>query len=533
VAPLVECVPNISEGRRREVLDAVADAVRSVEGVRLLDVDADESHNRAVYTFVGEPDAVAEAAFRLTAKAAELIDLNHHKGEHPRMGATDVIPFIPVDGISMVGCTGLAQRLGQRIGRELAIPVFLYGEAATRPSRRNLPDIRKGEFEGLRARIGSDESAAPDCGPPLIHPTAGATAVGARQFLIAYNVNLKTRDLAIAKEIASEVREKDGGLPAVRALGFALADRGLVQVSMNLVDFEKTPPEAAFDAVARAAQARGVEVHGSEIVGLVPMRALPAGAPQRLKLEGFSSAQILEVKIYGAGDPRVAAFVEAIMGGSGRPGGGGRGGSGGESLQPFLSALASGEPTPGGGAASAALGAVGASLAAMACRLTEGKPEFDARRARFREMEAAALALQARLIKAVDEDVEAYGAVLAALRMPKDHDEAKAARSAALQRAFRWATNVPLAVAEACADALELLAELCEVGMESAVSDAGVGAKAARAGFDGASYNVLINLGSIRDGDFVVNARARLDAARKRADAASKRADARVQSALK
>ena len=525
---IIECVPNISEGRRKEVLDAVAEAVRAVPGVQLLDVDPDESHNRAVYTFVGTGPAVAEAAFRLAAKARELIDLNHHKGEHPRMGATDVVPFVPIAGTTMYDCTKLARQVGERIGRELQIPVYLYAEAALKPARRNLPDIRKGEFEGLRDLIGVDPSKDPDFGPNRIHPTAGAVAVGSRPPLIAYNVNLETRDLQIAKDIATKVREKDGGLPAVRALGFELADRGLVQVSMNLIDFHKTDPWDAFRAVEKEAEARGVKVRGSEVVGLVPLDALPYGAVGALRLEGFTADQILEVKVYGTSDREINDKVAEKMSAGIKV----KGPAGGASLEPFLSALASGEPTPGGGAAAAAMGAIGASLAAMACRLTEGKGEFDANRPRFQAIEAQAVALQSRLLKAVDEDVAAYNAVLEALRRPKNDDIEKAARSAALQSAFKWATNVPLTVAEACADTLELLAELAAVGLKSAISDVGVGARAARAGFDGASFNVLINLGSIKDSDFVVNARARLDAAARRALAASSDADAKVQAGL-
>ncbi len=522
---IIECVPNVSEGRRKEVLDQLADAVAAVPGVKMLDIDADPAHNRAVLTFVGTGAAVAEAAFVLAAVAAKLIDLKHHKGEHPRMGATDVVPFVPVRGATMADCVAIARGVGERIGRELSIPVFLYAEAATRSERRNLPDVRRGEFEGLRELIGKDPSKTPDFGPNRIHPTAGATAVGARPFLIAYNVNLSTRDLVVAREIASKVREKDGGLPAVRALGFDLSDRGLVQVSMNLVDFSKTPPAAAFAAVAKEALARGVAVHGSEIVGLVPLNALPANAVQNLKLEGFSSEQILEIKVFGTSDAEINRRVALVLGEQTH--------AGGKSLQPFLHALASGEPTPGGGAAAAAMGAVGASLAAMACRLTEGKAEFGAARGRLKEIESRALELQSKLIRAVDEDVESYNSVIAALRLPKERADEKAARAAKLQLAFKWATNVPLTVAEACAEALELLDELAGKTLSSAISDVGVGGKAARAGFDGAAFNILINLGSIKDTDFVVNARGRLQAAQTRANKHAASLDARVRAELK
>ena len=524
MSEIIECVPNVSEGRRKDVLDALRSTVAEVPGVTLLDLDPDPSHNRAVFTFVGRGAAVSEAAFRLARRAAELIDLNHHKGEHPRMGATDVIPFVPVEGATMADCVALARRLGERIGRELSIPVFLYGEAASRPDRRNLPDVRKGEFEGLRDAIGKDPSKDPDFGPRAIHPTAGAVAVGARPFLIAYNVNLKSRDVALAKAIASKVREKDGGLPSVRALGFELADRGLVQVSMNLVDFTKTPPAAAFAAVAREAASRGAEVHGSEVVGLVPLAALPPNALRALRLEGFSAEQILEVKVFGTSDAGLNARVAAVMGATA--------GEGGKSLEPFLDALASGEPTPGGGAAAAAMGALGASLALMCCRLPVDKPEFQGRRAMFEEIARVADRLQRRFTEAVDEDVQAYNAVVAALKLPRATPEEKAARSAALQKAFKWATNVPLQVAEMAADTLDLLEPLSRNGLPGAISDVGVGAKAARAAFDGASYNVLINLGSIKDPAFASQARARLEAARARAEKLSAAIDDKVRQAL-
>lgn len=506
-------MPNVSEGRRKVLIDALASAITSVEGVTLLDVDPDESHNRTVITFVGARAPVLEAAFQLTKKASDLIDLNHHKGEHPRMGATDVVPFVPVRGVSMDECVALAQKLGERIGAELRIPVFLYGEAASRPERKNLPDVRKGEFEGLRDLIGKDPSRDPDYGPKRIHPTAGATAVGARPFLIAYNVNLETRDLAVAKEIASKVREKDGGLPAVRALGFELADRGLVQVSMNLIDFRKTPPAAAFDAVSRQARDRGVPVHASEVVGLIPLDALPEGAVARLKLERFSKDQILEFRVFGESAPGLGEQMARVMGTS--PSEGSHSKS--QSLEGFLSALASGDPTPGGGAASALMGSVGASLALMGCRLTHGKPEFDASRARLQGIEARASELQNRLVKAIDEDVRAYNAVLDALRLPKATPEEKAARTAALQKAFRWATEVPLSVAGQACEVIEICEELVKIGLQSAESDVGVGGLAARAAVDGAALNVLINLGSIKDEGFVRESRATLSALRERA----------------
>ncbi|TLZ50664.1 MAG: glutamate formimidoyltransferase [Methanobacteriota archaeon] len=294
---LVECVPNFSEGRRQEVVAAIADAARSVSGVTVLDVEMDANHNRSVITFVAAPDAAKEAAFRMAAKAAELIDMNVHRGEHPRVGALDVLTFIPISGVTMEDCVRLARETGRRIADELHIPVYLYENAATRPDRKALPDVRKGEYEGLKAEIATNPDRAPDFGPHRLHPSAGACIVGARPPLIAYNVNLGTADLSVAKKIAKFVREKDGGLPAVRALGFELKDRGLVQVSMNLVDYKVTSIATAFAAVSHHAAKLGAPVVGSEIVGLVPQDSLPPDPKARLKLEHFDPNQILEHRL--------------------------------------------------------------------------------------------------------------------------------------------------------------------------------------------------------------------------------------------
>ena len=298
---LVECVPNFSEGRRQEVVDAIVDAIVSSGAggeagiVTLLDRETDANHNRAVITFAGSIPAVEQAAFAGVAKARELIDLNKHEGEHPRMGAADVLPFVPVRGVTTEGCVALARRVGRRIGSELEIPVFFYEDAATRPERRNLADVRNGEFEGLRDLIGKDPARHPDFGPVKIHPTAGAIAVGARFFLVAYNVNLKTDDVKVAKAIAKQVRERDGGLKCVKALGFFLEDRKLAQVSMNLTNHTVTSIEKAYSEVERLAKAAGVEVLESELVGLAPRAALPEGAAGRVKLARFDPAkQVLE-----------------------------------------------------------------------------------------------------------------------------------------------------------------------------------------------------------------------------------------------
>jgi glutamate formiminotransferase len=295
---IVECVPNFSEGRRKEVVDALANAIASVPGVRLLDTEMDPNHNRSVITFIGDRSAVAEGAFQGAKAAVARIDMNTHRGEHPRVGALDVLPFVPILGVTMEDCVDLARSVGKRIAEELHIPVYLYEAAASRPDRRALPDVRRGEYEGLKIAIETDPERKPDFGPSKLHPTAGACIVGARPVLIAWNVNLGTRDVRVAKRIAKAIRESDGGLPAVRAKGFELADRGLVQVSMNMTDFHKTSLVQAYEAIRELASKEGVEVVESEIIGLVPLDAILAGATQYFKLARFHREQILETRLW-------------------------------------------------------------------------------------------------------------------------------------------------------------------------------------------------------------------------------------------
>ena len=298
MADIVECVPNFSEGRRKEVVDAIAKSIASVPGVRLLDTEMDSSHNRCVITFVGDRNAVAEAAFQAAQSAVGQIDMNNHRGEHPRVGALDVLPFVPISGVTMDDCVALAKSVGKRIADELQVPVYLYEAAATRPDRKALPDVRRGEFEGLKVAIETDPERKPDFGPAKLHPTAGACIVGARPVLIAWNVNLGTKDVTIAKRIAKAIRESDGGLPAVRAKGFELADRGLVQVSMNMTDYRKTSLVQAFEAIRELATKEQVEIVESEIIGLVPLDAVLLGATQYFKLARFHPEQVLEARLW-------------------------------------------------------------------------------------------------------------------------------------------------------------------------------------------------------------------------------------------
>src|SRR6266536_1685161 len=345
-APLVECVPNFSEGRDRATIDALRAALTSVPGVKLLDVQADPAHNRSVYTFVAPPDAALDAALSAMHVATARIDLTKHRGEHPRMGATDVVPFVPVRDVPMDECVALARRLAERAAAELDIPVYLYARAATRPERERLPDVRKGEFEGLRDRIGKDPAADPDFGPKRIHPTAGATAVGARPFLVAFNIYLDTAEVAIAKDIAKQIRTSSGGLAAVQASGFDVA--GKAQVSMNLLDIDVTAPATVFAAVERAARARGVEIWKSEVVGLMPQRGLIGAGAAYLKLPDPED-HLLEAKIRAVEGPALDAWLDE---------------------------LASGTPAPGGGSAAALAGTMAAALVSMVCRLTLGRKAY-------------------------------------------------------------------------------------------------------------------------------------------------------------
>ncbi len=295
---IVECVPNFSEGRRREVVEAIAAEVRAIPDVKLLDIQMDPDHNRSVLTFVGEPEAAEMAAFKAAAKAAELIDMNKHRGEHPRIGATDVIPFVPISGVTMQDCVALAYRLGEELWRRLGIPVYFYAEAAKRPDRVSLPEIREGEYEGLKAGITTNPDRRPDVGEPRLHPTAGATVVGARGPLIAFNVNLATKDVEVAKAIARKIRTSSGGLAAIQAKGFALEDRGLAQVSINLLNFRTTSIPKVFEAIRREAEGAGVTIAGSEVVGLIPLDALMDCAQEYLRLQNFRRDQILETRLW-------------------------------------------------------------------------------------------------------------------------------------------------------------------------------------------------------------------------------------------
>lgn len=503
---LIECVPNFSEGRRPEIVAAIRDAIAGVAGAHVLDASADASHNRCVITFVAPIDVVADAAFAGIREAHNRIDLTSHSGEHPRMGATDVVPFIPLDGATMEDCIALARQLGERVGRELQIPVFLYERAATRPDRENLADVRRGEFEGIRDEIGTTPQRTPDFGPSKVHPTAGAVAIGARPFLVAYNVYLgPASNMPVAKEVAKALRGSSGGLRYVKAMGFEVD--GQAQVSMNLVDTEKTPLHRVFDMVKMEAEAHGVSPTWSEIVGLVPERALFAAAARHVQLRDFSTELVLEHKVR-----------EAI--------------SGGESLSGFVGSVASPSPTPGGGSVTAHAGALAAALAQMVAGLTVGRKKYVAVDAEMRDIAVRAAALGNALGALVARDAAAYAIVYAVYKLPSDTEGQQSEKAARVDDALIHAAEVPLETARACADVAELALAVAERGNTNAASDAGVAALLAEAGCVGAAYNVRINVAAL--GDKARGGVLREEATRlvERARKAARKAEAIVEKAI-
>jgi glutamate formiminotransferase / formiminotetrahydrofolate cyclodeaminase len=471
---LVECIPNFSEGRRREVIQQITDAIRSVPGITLLDVESNADHNRSVISFVGEPGPVKDAALAGAVKAVELIDLTKHKGEHPRMGAVDVVPFVPLSGATMEDCIAIARDFGQELGAKYRIPVFLYEQAARIPERENLADVRAGEFEGLRDKIGTDPSKKPDYGPEMIHPTAGATAVGAREVLIAYNVDLGTSDLGVAKRIAHELRSKDGGLAFVKALGFELKQRRIVQVSMNMTDYHKSQLFKAYELVKMFADRYGVPVVGSEIVGLTPMDALVDSAEYYLRLENFSRDQILEKRLFNPSSPTLTDM----------------------SLSSFSEEVASRKATPGGGSVAAYMGALAAGLLSMVSRITLGKKDVPPNVESLEHVLKTGEDLRTRFLKLVSDDADAFNSVMQAFRIPKEQLDA---RKRAIQQAILKAAEVPLATLDNSLQTLRLAQEAAQNGSKTALSDVITSVAAARAASEGAASNVLINLDSLDD----------------------------------
>jgi len=487
---LIECVPNFSEGRRQEVINSIADAIRSTPGVTLLDVESNPDHNRSVISFVGESGPVKQAALAASGKAIELIDLTKHEGEHPRMGAVDVVPFVPLSGATMDDCIALANDFGREFAERFHVPVFLYEEAASMPERRNLADVRAGEFEGLRDKIGRDPTKKPDFGPDKIHATAGATAVGAREILIAYNVNLGTNDLAIAKKIAHQLRAKDGGLTYVKALGFELKERGIVQVSMNLTDYHKSQLFKAEELVELFAKRYGVPVAGSEIVGLVPMDALVDTAEFYLKLENFSREQVLEKRLFAPIPTNLADM----------------------SLSTFSEEVASKKATPGGGSVSAYIGALAAGLVCMVARISLAKKDLASESGQLQELVRKGEDLRKRLLGLVVEDAESFDAVMTAFKLPKDKPDV---RRRAIQEATVKATEVPLRTLDSAVQVMRLAEEVAQYGATNALSDVTTSKASAQASMEGAASNVLINLDTLDDEHYVIKTRLRVSELRK------------------
>jgi len=480
--PIIECIPNYSEARRPEVVDAIRQAIAAVPGVSVLDQHSDLDHNRTVITFAGEPGAVEEAAFRSISTAASLINLDEHRGEHPRIGATDVVPFVPISGASMQDCVEIARRVGKRVGEELGIPVYLYEQAATRPERQNLENLRRGQYEGLKNEIEADPERAPDFGPAHLG-TAGATVIGARQALIAFNVYLTTENVSIAKKVAAAVRSSSGGLRYIKALGLSVDGRA--QVSMNLTDYRHTPLARVVELIRREAQRYGVSIHHSELVGLIPEDALVDAAVWYTQLDQFEPDQILERRLAQALQPPIPPPVEPV-----KPAGAG-----------FLDSLAAGTATPGGGSAAAYSGAAAAALVAMVARLTLGRKKYRAVEEQMQSILERAEELREELTAAVDKDAAAYQAVMAGFKLPGGSLEAEQIRLQAIEAATLAAAEVPLDVARSAAEVMGLALQVAVNGNQNARSDAATAGALAGAALAGAGYNVRTNLAALDPDD--------------------------------
>ena len=516
---LLECVPNFSEGNDAEVIRRITDRIEAVEGIRLLDVDPGKGANRTVVTFVGPPDAVAEAAFAAIEKAAELIDMRKHSGKHPRIGATDVCPLVPVSGISMDEAVALARSLAERVGRELQIPVYCYENAAFTEERRNLAFCRTGEYEGLEERL-RDPRWKPDFGPARFNARAGATVIGARDFLVAYNVNLNTTSARLAGAIAAEIREKGrprkdglnadgnppcipGALKACKAIGWYIREYGIAQVSMNLTDISVTPVHRAFEEVCRRAEALGLRVTGSEIVGLVPKRALTEAGRYFLHKQrrsaGVSEEELIRIASRSLGLSDLKPFIadEKII--EYRVAGPDERALTNRTVRAFADEVASESPAPGGGSVAALVGALGGALGSMVAAISSQKAGWEDRWREFSDWAEKGQRLKEALLELADEDTRAFQRVMAALAMPKKTDEEKTGRAAAIEEATRYAMEVPLQVMEKSLAAMVLLRAMAEEGNPASVTDAGVGALCARTAVIGAFLNIRINAAALRD----------------------------------
>ena len=573
---IVECVPNFSEGRNESVIKEITDAIESVSGIRLLDVDPGANTNRTVVTFVGAPQRVTEAAFIAVQKASEIIDMREHVGEHPRMGATDVVPFVPVAGVTMEDCAQLAREVGERIGEELSIPVFLYEKAASQPERENLARVRSGEYEGLEEKL-QDPEWKPDFGPAEFNPRSGATAVGAREFLIAYNINFNTTDRRYANDVAYVLRERgrwkrrgntspfyykgevinfpedgtypcgqcdftgssfdelsvhyrdthggdlqqryesleidrenpagpvftDGMFDNVKAIGWVIDEFKRAQISMNLTDYNISPPHLVLEAAREQARKRGIVITGSEIVGVIPFEAMRRAAvfyrKLMMKSTGIPVPDLMETAIQSMGLRDVSPFdpeekvlaMPKIEGPLARL-----------LTHDFVDEVSRDTPAPGGGSVAALAGSLGAALASMVANLSVGKGEFDDLYDQLCDLAERGQNIKDSLVRGVDEDTAAFDSVLTAMRMPRDSEEEKAERSKAMQEGYKEATRVPLVTVEQCRTALELCLEMSRIADPQMISDVGTGALMAHAGARAAAYNVRINLPHIEDEAF-------------------------------
>lgn len=545
---LIECVPNFSEGRDQEVIRQITSAIASADGVSLLDVDPGASTNRTVVTFVATPEAAVEGAFRGIAQAAELIDMRRHSGAHPRMGATDVCPFIPVSGVSWEEAIACAQQLGKRVGEELNIPVYLYERAARDPSRSNLSIIRAGEYEGFFEKI-KEPGWQPDFGPSKFNEKSGGTVIGARDFLVAYNVNLNTKAVRRANSVAFDVRENGrvktvdgtpngkpvldedgepvrevGMLKHVKAIGWYVEEYGMAQVSMNLTNIEQTPLHAAFDACVESAHRRGLRVTGSEVVGMLPKKCLLDAGRYFLEKQnwsqGCSEEELIEVAVRSMGLAELRPFlaqekiielkIEAAVAKKSLLK---------MDLRQFCNETLSDSPAPGGGSVAALMGALAASLGGMVANLSAGKRGWEEKLKCFSDWAVKAQTLKDELLRLVDEDTAAFNKVMAAFALPKQTADEKTARSAAIELANKYAAEVPLHVMQTASKVYDLLQQMAEKGNPASISDVGVGLLALRAGIEGAGMNVRINLAALKDEQFRAGMRDKLQQIRAESEA--------------
>lgn len=495
---IVECIPNFSEGRDQSKIDQILKAITDVPGAILLDHESDPDHNRSVVTFAGSPESVVEAAFQAMKKAAELIDLNNHTGEHPRMGATDVCPLVPLHGIKSAECIEYAKTLAKRVSDELNIPIYLYEQAATKPERQNLADIRRGQYEGIKAEISNNPDRKPDFGPSELG-SAGITAIGVREPLVAYNVNLRTNDLKIATKIANTVRQKEGGFHFCKAMGFTLEEKGIVQVSMNLTNYKKTTVHHVFEAIKREAQRYGVQILESEVIGLIPQAALIKAAQYYLQIDGFKNKQILEQILQKKMD-KSRQYLDA-----------------------FLEATASSSPVPGGGSVAALAGSLAAALSSMVANLTLASSKYEAAHQQMKELVISTETARNRLYQLINEDAAAYRSVGTAYKS-KD--------PIAIQAALKGAASTPLEIAETALSLLPALESLITHGNPNAISDCGVAIHMIEAAVKGGILNIKINVKEIDDATFASEMNEKCNNLRSKLDSKATELTQQIEKAL-